>query len=266
MPRGRFGQLITISVELDLDANTPQYVWLTVNRSDTVAQIAARRGHPELARTIAQLNGIRSVYQPIVSQLFHLNPFQPYKIKVPGNVAQGQSINVLAQTGAPPVIKDGYATFDIVPVPGRKGLSRFTGYNPLGYDVPIAFENVVDGDGTQIEQDIQEIERLAGRGKFAGAAVGPPAVIRLSCTDNRGQQMHLIPFNYQWSRQNPTAPLWRINGIDWSTDAFRSDPQARRTRENATLHLVEYTPITLVTRSATARWQSVTAGQSDTQR
>jgi hypothetical protein len=85
-------------------------------------------------------------------------------------------------------------------------------------EVPIQFENVRGSrEGLDIERDIALLERMAGRGNFEGAAIGPPPVVRVSTTNSKGEIVPLIPRGYQWSLQNPSAPLWRIAGIDWDT-------------------------------------------------
>ncbi len=56
MPRDTIGQLITFASEIDPDASYSKYVWIRARAGDTIAAIAARRGHPELAVDIVALN------------------------------------------------------------------------------------------------------------------------------------------------------------------------------------------------------------------
>ena len=97
---------------------------------------------------------------------------------------------------------------------------------------------------------------LAGRGNFKGAASGAPAVVRISVTDAYGKVVPLVAPNYQWSPQNPSAPLWRIgggtSGIEWDASPI-SNGAGKRIRQLATITLTQYTPIVLAERSATVR-------------
>ena len=54
--RDSIGQLITFAAEIDPDASYTRYVWVRARAHDTIAAIAARRGHPELAASILALN------------------------------------------------------------------------------------------------------------------------------------------------------------------------------------------------------------------
>jgi hypothetical protein len=176
------------------------------------------------------------------------------RLRLPGTVKKADAISVLADDPAP-LIKDGYATYDTISVPGRKGITHFTGYNPMQMDVPIQFEAYAWGDGSQIESDIRTLERMAGRGLYAGNAVGPPSVVRLSVTDNRGRVVPLIPTSYQWTSKTQNAPTWRITAIAWDANPLRHI-SGRRIRQKAVVSVSEYTPIEVVERSATQRSRS----------
>ncbi len=121
------------------------------------------------------------------------------------------------------------------------------------------------GDGTDVENEIAQLERMAGRGNFPGSTVGPPAVLKIQVTDNAGSQVWLIPPQWQWSASTPQAPLWRIAGIAWDKNPLRL-PSGKRIRQKAVVTIWEYTPISLAVRSATVRSKSrnafqVTAGK-----
>lgn len=248
MPQNELGQLITFAVEISADETFSAYIWLRAKRGDTPRKIAARRGHPEEGKTIAKLNKLRSEWVKI----------KPGKrIRIPGTLKQGDSFNVLPQDMARPVVADGYATYQTVNRPGRIGVNQFMGYNPLQLTVPIQFERANGHYGDDIETDIAKLERMAGRGSFKGAASGPPSVIRISVTDAYGKIVPLVAPNYQWSPQNPSAPLWRIGGssgagIDWDASPT-SNGVGKRIRQLATVTLTQYTPIVLAERSATKR-------------
>lgn len=249
MPRSTLGQLITFATEQDADRTVPEYIRIEVRVGDTVRKIAARRGHPEDAITIAKINHIRSTTKVLrhrpkrAGDILH--------IKVPGNLRRALSFSVLA--GAqPPRIVAGYQKLEVVDRPGRTGLTHFTGYDPLTMEVPIQFEQVLGGDGEGVEDRIGLLERMAGRGNFKGASAGAAAILRLSTTDNAGRIIPLLPPNYQWSRQNPSAPQWRISNIDWDADPLR-DEDGNRIRQAATVTVMQHTRLSLEVRSATQR-------------
>jgi hypothetical protein len=241
MPASMLGQLLSFAVERDDDQKFGSWIWVNVHKGDTVQKVATRRGHPELARTIADANGIRSVRAKFSGR-------GRERIKVPGRLRDALSFDVLAGD-EPPRITAGYAKFDVVDRPQREGLTVFTGYDPLQMEVPIQFENVRGSrEGLDIERDIALLERMAGRGNFEGAAVGPPPVLRVSTTNSKGEVVPLIPRGYQWSRQNPAAPLWRVANIDWDTsvpDGVLRNDGGNRIRQKATVTLQKRTVIRL---------------------
>lgn len=241
MPVSDLGQLITFSIEIDADQRYSSYIWVTVVKGDTIAKIAARRGNPEDARDIADINGIRSIYETL----------QVKRVRVPGTLRQADSFHVLAGD-EPPSITDGYGKYDTVDRLQRVGLTVFQGFNPIAMEVPIRFDAYRSRDGSQIEKDIFLLERMGGRGNFSGSAVGPPPVIRVSTTNSAGAIVPLIPSNYQWSSQNKSAPMWRVAGIDWTDGAIR-DNGGNRILQEATVHLQQHVRVNVVTRSATER-------------
>jgi hypothetical protein len=94
---------------------------------------------------------------------------------------------------------------------------------------------------------------MAGRGDYPGTAVGPPAVLRISVTDNQGKVVPLIPSNYQWNpNRNTRAPLWRISSITWDPGALRTN-DGFRTRQTGTITVTEFTPMSHVIRSVKER-------------
>jgi hypothetical protein len=242
------GQLITFAVEIDPDVPVTKWEWVDVKKGDTVQKVASRRGHPEDARRIADANGIRSVRSVFSGH-------GRKKIKVPGE--SNIVVRVLAGD-SPPHITGGYAKLDIQDRPQRTGLTRFTGYDPVTMDIPIRFDTVAQGgQGVDIEDDIALLERMAGRGAYPGAAVGPPPIVRISTTNARGEIVPLIPANYQWSLANPGAPLWRIqNPIDWDDSVpagvLRNDA-GNRIRQLATVTVQQHTNLRMLQRSVTQR-------------
>lgn len=271
MPTGWAGQLITFASEIDPDEKYSQYVWVkTTRRTNTIRKIAAVRGHPEWAAEILKINKGRDVLPHPKRKPHHKRPpvpklrsatqrlRVPVSIRLPGTMKQGFSFSVFADD-KPPHITDGYAKYQVVDVPGRVGINQFQGYNPIVIDIPIQFENYGhslnaqgEGIGTEIENDIKILERMAGRGDYPGSHYGPPAVIRVSVTDAHGNIVPLLPPNYQWSTKNQTAPLFRVSSIAWD-DSPERNSNGYRVRQKAVVTVTQYTPLVFVTRSSTAR-------------
>lgn len=248
MPSSRLGQLISFAVERDDDQRFGPWIWVQVRSTDTIRKVAARRGHPELARLIADANGIRSTTSKFTGG-------GKAWIKVPGRLRDALSFDVLAGD-SPPRITAGYAKFDTVDRPQREGLTVFTGYDPIQMEVAIRFEAVIEGAGLDIERDCALLERMAGRGNFEGAGIGSPPVVRVSTTNAKGEIVPLIPRGYQWSRQNPSAPLWRIAGIEWDDsvpNGVLRNTAGNRIRQVATVTLQKRSAIKLQTRSVSER-------------
>lgn len=256
MPVTDLGQQITFAIEIDADTKYTSYIWAPLKHGDTVQKVAARRGHPEDARTIADLNKIRSVKTVLLHKPRRRG--DRTKLRVPGTLRQADVFHVLAGD-EPPTPTAGYQKLEVVDRPGRVGLTRFTGYDPVSFDVPIRFENVRGQTGADIEDDIALLERMAGRGATAGAATGPAPILRLSVTSASGKVVPLIPANYQWSSQNPSAPLWRIANIQWDNtvpDGVLRNKAGNRIRQKAIVTLQQYTHISFAPKSVSVRAKS----------
>jgi len=236
--RGR--QLITFATEAEQDRRYIRYVWVPVRPNDTVKKIAARYGHPEDVRIIADMNGIGSVTKKLSRK----------RVKVPGSARPSGRIQVMAGEEAPQ-ITGGYSKFSTLDRPARTGLTKFDGYDPVTMAVAIQFENWSGRDGSGIEGDIAQLERMAGRGDFKGAAVGPPAVIHVSTTNASGTVIPLIPLNYQRYPQNPSGPLWRVTNIEWDANPLR-DSKGRRTRQKAVVTLQQHTRVSTAVQNRSA--------------
>jgi len=277
------GQSITFAAEIDPDANYNRFIWIRAQGTkDTVKAIAARRGHPEMATDILALNKGRDVLVHPKPQRVHSNKSpgkgwvgvgggwwqkqtgpvprlstvtqilrQNVAMMLPGIMSPGETLSVHAGN-EPPIVKKGYANYDTVTVPGRVGINRFLGYDPIEMDIAVQFENYRDQVGSVIETNIQTLERFAGRGDYPGAGFGPPAVIRVSVTDNVGNIVPLLPPDYQWSAQHTQAPLFRISNIAWDQGALRND-NGYRIRQGATITIKQYTPLVFVVRSVAQR-------------
>jgi hypothetical protein len=243
------GQVITFAT--DLDANQ-QFAsrWMTAKKGQTALGIAASYGHPELATQLAAMNHLHGV----TTKLRH-----GQRLKLPGQFST-VAFNVLCDDIAPQ-ITDGYAVFEVINRPGRVGINKFDGYNPIVMVLSVRFENYQGYNGVAIEQDIEKLERMAGRGRFAGTGQAPPAVVRCSVTGPHGVPMWLIPANYQASLHNPSAPTWRITTLAWDNTAENvlRDDWGRRIRQQCTVTLTQYTPVAPITRSVTERTRAKVA-------
>ena len=263
MPVNWLGNQITFGVWLDPDSKGKKFVWVRAKKDDTIRLIAARRGHRELAHEIVTLNKGRDVLPHPKPRPGHRHPPIPRlrtmtqklragaRIKLPGNMGPGSFFSVNAGDN-PPKLTAGYAKYDTVDVPGRTGISRFLGYDPIAIDIPIQFENYGAQEGATIESNIRVLERMAGRGDYPGAAIGAPAVISISATDAVGNPLPLLPPPYQWTPNHQNAPLWRISNIVWDDGALRND-NGYRVRQTGTVTVTQYTPVQFVERSISKR-------------
>jgi hypothetical protein len=258
MPANAIGQLITFAVEKDEDRRFRGWRVEKVQFGDTVRKIASRLGHPEDVEAIKKENGIRSATTNLRLTLAQRKalkaagkklPKNWQEIRVPGADRPDLVFHVLPQDGKRPQIVGGYAKFSVVDRPERVGLSRFDGYDPLVMEVYVHFE-AFDASPAEVERDIALLERMAGRGAFAGAGVGKPPVIRVSARDRYGNPSPLIADNYQQTATNEAAPLWRVSGISWG-DAY-GDRQGRQ-RQLATVTLTQHTRTSVATRSVAVR-------------
>lgn len=158
--------------------------------------------------------------------------------------SEKQRFSVLADltTGAP-TITGGYAKWTVVDRPLRAGLTVFQGYDPSTMDIPILFDDFIDGQGQQIEEDIALLELMAGRGPGAANTRGDdksPPIITVQCTDSGGNPFPLIPKTYQYSRSaNTNPPLWVISNINWDANPERN-AAGNRIRQAATVTVSQY--------------------------
>jgi hypothetical protein len=209
----------------------------------TVKQIASKKGGGvKNARAIADYNGIHSI-------VFKMKPGR--KIRLPGLVASQTaiSITVLAGDGSP-TPTDGWAKWEVVDRFGRSGALQFTGYDPIVYKIPVTFVSTSRGAGgtpASVEDDIETLEQMAGRGVFPGVTLGPPAAVQISVTDNNNQGVPLIPARYQSGypkSNNPNPPSWQITGIDYDEsvpDGVLRNDYGNRIKQKATITVQQYT-------------------------
>jgi hypothetical protein len=233
-------QAITFAVEQNQDQRTAHWVRITIKRGDTVQAIARRRKHPEDAAIIARKNDIRNVN----SKLYRKT------IQVP-KAGTNVGFSVMAGNEAPRIVA-GYQKLAVVSRPSIVGLTVFDGYDPITMEIPIRFEGR-DGDGLENENDIRTLEAMAGRGPDSVHGRGPAPILHVSASTPDGKnRVPLIPSHYQRDLENKTGPLWRIAGIEWDANPLRNRA-GNRVRQLAVVTVQEYTRLSLLSRSATAR-------------
>jgi len=218
-------QLITFELE---DLVSEQWVPAKITaKRNTVSKITSFHDIRDRAREVADRNKIHSVYAKLKRD----------SILVPlPRTTKGARVDVWAGD-SPPQPVGGYAKYDVVDRPGRTGLTQFQGYDPITFNVPIRFENVVGGRGVDIEADIRDFERMGGRG-LKENGIGRPGRVRISTTDNYGNSVPLISRNYQAHPQNPNPPLWVVTDIDWDDsvpDGVLRNSSGNRIRQLATV-------------------------------
>jgi len=142
---------------------------------------------------------------------------------------------------------EGYAIYARVKRPQRKSLTVLEGYEPMTITVPILFDTTIALDNKAVEEDIQKLEWMGGRGiKFKSrkeGGVGTPGegdspLVQIESFDSQGHETPLVPLQYQ------TASLrWVLTGIEWDktlgTGVLRSTA-GYRTRQAAVVTLTEY--------------------------
>ena len=284
MPRNHIGQMISFKTISSKSYAASDYWYVNVKKGDTVLKICARIGHSGDASRVAQLNGVHSIREflrplppsggagvlpasssPILVPTeggklpsgwevdgagLHA-PLDMKRLKMPGDLRSSEGLDILAGD-TPPVPTTGYAKFDVLDRQSRKGITQFTGYDPLSYDVPVQWITI-GGGGRQIERDMRKLEGMAGRGPGDPTpADGAPPVLQVTVTNNQGDTVPLIIPAHQHSARHPTGPLWYINGIAWDTGALRRK-SGRRFQAKAVVTLVEYTPIHSRENSASKR-------------
>lgn len=121
-------------------------------------------------------------------------------------------IRVRARPGdGVPTVTDGYATIETITRPLRRGLTRWTGSNPMQLSIPI----LLDGwsDGVSIEPQIADLERMAA------VDGGDPCEIAIEATGK------LVPHADEHS--------WYITGLDPGEAIL--DRRGRRRRQAFTV-------------------------------
>jgi hypothetical protein len=267
MSSDHLGQKIAFSIVYDEDQKYTDYVVYKTKVNDTVKKICAARKVPRMADEVARLNKIantNSVLRHPRKKSARTHKWIKYPkdrktIKLPGTMRQSERFEAHADFGGrAPRIEAGYAKIEPVDRPGRTGISHFTGFDPSRMSIPLTFDawgaaaDRGDPRPNNIEDRMDLLERMAGRGDFHGAARGTPALIDISVFDNDKHHVWLIPKNYQWTSDNDDAPLWRIVDLDWDDSPLRNT-RGNRLRQNVVVTVEAYTTVTTVPRSVVKR-------------
>ena len=117
----------------------------------------------------------------------------------------------------------------------RTGLTRWPGVGPLEMDIPVLFDSFAEGDGLKIENDIRQLEKMAG----LDTGVDEPPLVMF---DSAG----VVPHDAHGAPQN----IWVIKDIQWG-DADRNQ-YGNRTRQAATIQVMLYVEDGVLTNESSA--------------
>ena len=149
------------------------------------------------------------------------------------------SFTVLAGDGGP-VPSGGWAKWAVVDRPQRVGVTVFQGYDPITLTVPVRFDAVAYPaiDGQSIEDDIDRLEWMAGRGKLYfntpfSPGLGENPLVQISAADAHGIPVPLVPLVWQGA-----GATWLVTDIAYG-DAIR-DESGQRIRQDVTVTLLQH--------------------------
>ncbi len=184
------------------------------------------------------------------------------------SAANNLTFTVLAGDQSP-TITGGYAKWQTIDRPLRRGLTVFQGYDPIIMQLPIRFIRLHGGmrtdraAGIDIEADIEKLETMAGTGTFSG----PSWRLWLTTFDGNGTTIPLIPFQYQSSSPGVPSPFantvgvqvvpWIITGLTWDTSPIRN-PDGYRIRQDATVTVQLYGSVNSDQAAGLARSRALT--------
>lgn len=165
-----------------------------------------------------------------------------------GSKAASYEFTVLAGENAP-TVTDGFSNWNQVQRLQQVAVTTLAGYDPYTMTVPVRFDcyqqdwlDTQNGNANlhaaALEQDIQKLEWMGGRGKLFGptgvgiAGVGDSPLVRVASIDSAGKQTPLIPPNAQ-------GVQWVVSGIDYDTSPIRN-AAGYRTRQDVTVTLMQW--------------------------
>jgi hypothetical protein len=142
-----------------------------------------------------------------------------------------------------PTVTGGYGKWNTIDRPRRTGLTVFAGYDPITMDIPVRFEAYLgEKSGFDVENDIQALEYLAGRGVKAANSQKDktPPYVAISSFNAAGSTVYVLGNNYTFDDDdNPNPPNWVITGVQWDGDVL-FNRNGRRLRQTATITLTQY--------------------------
>lgn len=145
----------------------------------------------------------------------------------------------------PPTVTGGYAKWQTIDLPLRRGLTIFQGYDPVIMTVSVRFIMIDTAGGwltdresaLQLEQKIHNLEWMAGE----SWEQGPSPKVWLTTFDGKGNTVGLIPLWYQSEIKaipglvgTGNVGPWIITALDWDKNPIRGD-HGFRTRQDATV-------------------------------
>lgn len=155
----------------------------------------------------------------------------------------GKAVYCLRDPERGPTVIGGYAKWTTIDRPRRTGLTSFAGYDPIQIQVPVQFEAYLgEKSGYDIENDVQALEFLAGRGQKSANTQKDktPPYVAIESFNASGQTVFTLGNNYTFDDDiNPTPPRWVITGVEWD-DAILFNRLGRRLRQKATITFTQY--------------------------
>lgn len=156
----------------------------------------------------------------------------------------GRAVYCLRDPDNAPTIVGGYAKWATIDRPRRTALVSFSGYDPMTLQVPVLFEAYLgEKSGFDIENDVQTLEFLAGRGQKAANTQKDktPPYVAIESFNASGQTVFTLGNNYTFDDDiNPLPPQWVITGIEWDGSAVLFNRLGRRLRAKATITLTQF--------------------------
>lgn len=148
----------------------------------------------------------------------------------------------------PPTPTSGFAKWTTVDRPLLRGLTVFTGYDPVTLNVEVRFGVwtstwewlVDDASGQQVETDMHKLMTMGGM--FQGAGQSP--YVYLNSYDSSGRTTPLIPLTMQQTSgvtgklANANTWPWVVTGLQWGEAT--KNPGGYTVRRDCTVTLLNY--------------------------
>jgi hypothetical protein len=157
---------------------------------------------------------------------------------------QRRTISIKCLLGPDPIaVTDGYAKWEVIDRRKRRGITEWTGTNPLVVELAFVidyFSSTEDNPGLACEEDIRDLETMAGL--IEGGDVKPPEIVwEANGPHDNAEASHLT---------------WVIKDLKWG-DAMYTDA-GNRIRQAGTLQLLQFVPDEFLTLGGAAKNQKKT--------